>query len=146
MSNDYSTEIREAEIVAAVLAVLLWPAAATIDIVTGVSVITPVAAFGVFGWIGGWDVGRDFAAFSKAYLSAGLTLAALTVAEREIIKSRLAAEGVKIETSLETAATAYGQKWAGKSLKQWCAANGTSFIGKMVCALNFTSIGINNPQ
>lgn len=144
--NDYSREIRDTEIIAGVLAVLLWPAAATIDIVTGVSQAAPIAAFGVFAYVGGWEVGRDFGAFSKAYLSAGLTLAAMTIAERGVIEERLAAESNKVQNSVEGYATAYGQKWAGKSLKQWCAANGSTFIGKMVCALNFTSIGIANPQ
>jgi hypothetical protein len=143
MSDDYSKELREAEIIAGALAVMLWPAASVIDLVTNASIAAPVAAVSVFFLVGGRNVATDFGAFSKAHLAAGFTFAGMTYLERNAIIANIQAEADKFEGTVERKATAYGQKWAGKSMKQWCAANGTGFIGKLVCALDFSAFGGN---
>lgn len=140
--NDYSKELRESEIIAAALAVMLWPAASVIDLVTNTSIVAPVAAISVFFFVGGRNVANNFGAFSRAHIAAGVTFAGMTYLERNAILANLEGEANKIKGTAMDEATIYGQEWAGKSMKQWCAANGKSFIGAMVCKMDLSQFGI----
>lgn len=145
MDDDFDVEIMEAEVTVAALAVAMWPVASIVDIVTGVSVVSPMAAIGIFAFVGGSDVLSNFGNFTKAYAAAGVTFAAMTYTERKLIEAKLAEEETKIEGFLEAKTTAYGQKWAGKSLKDWCAVKQKGpglLIQNMVCSLDLTSLGI----
>lgn len=143
--NDFSDELQEVELTAGAMAFFFWPLGASVDIITRYSIVSPAAAIAAFSYVLGdhRQIG-NFAQFGKAYVAAGVTFAVVTWIERNVIAKRVQQEADKINLYLGDRAQAYGEKYAGKTLKQWCADNGNTIIGKMVCALNYSSIGVKS--
>lgn len=142
MSDDYSKEIRNAEIIAGVLAITLWPIGVVVDGVTNLSLLAPAMTVTAFAWIGGRTVFSDFGNFTKAYAAAGLTFGLMTYLDRQAIMNNLTYEEQKVQgTALRTA-----QRIGTTNLTQWCAPppEKRSMGQNIICAMDLTQFGIKS--